>query len=88
MHDLPSGRIGVLIVRLWIEPNHETGLRARITQTVDTRVTGQSVAVAASVDDVCAAVKQWVDAFADPRADRHRASRRNMTPTRGRSSAG
>ena len=63
MQDLSSGRIGALIVRLWIEPNHEAALRARITQSVDTRFTEQSIAVVASADDICAAVKQWVEAF-------------------------
>lgn len=66
MKVLSSDRTGVLIVRLWIEANHETGLRARITQTVDTMAAEQSVAVAASADDISAVVKQWVEAFADP----------------------
>lgn len=61
-----SDRTGVLIVRLWIEANHELGLRARITQTLDTTATEQSVAVAASADDICAVVKRWVEAFVDP----------------------
>jgi hypothetical protein len=56
-------RTGVLIVRLWIEANHERGLRARITQTLDTTATEQSVAVAASADDICVVVKRWVEDF-------------------------
>lgn len=54
----------MLIVRLWIETDHENGLRARITQTLDTMETERSVAVAASADDICAVVRKWVLAFA------------------------
>lgn len=60
-----TDRTGVLILRLWIEANHETGLRARITQTLDTAAAEQPVAVAANADDICAIVKQWVQSFAD-----------------------
>jgi len=63
MQDLSSGRIGALIVRLWIEPNHEAGLRARITQSVDSGLTERSIAVVASADDIYAVVRQWVEAF-------------------------
>ena len=59
-------RTGVFVVRLWIEPNHEAGLRARITQTIDTRVPERSVAIAASADDICAVIKSWVDDFVAP----------------------
>jgi hypothetical protein len=59
-------RTGMLILRLWVESNHETGLRARITQTLDTSIAEQPVAAAASADDICAVVKQWVQAFTDP----------------------
>ena len=60
-------RTGVLIIRLWIEDSHEFGLRARITQSaLNSAATEESVAVAASVEDICAAVKQWVEAFSNP----------------------
>ena len=58
-------RTGVLILRLWIEANHETGLRARITQSLDSTAAEQPLAVAASADDICAIVKQWVHEFED-----------------------
>lgn len=67
MKELPTNRSGVLILRLWTEANHSTGLRARITQMLDMSRTEESVAVAASVDDICRVVKQWVDEFAGPR---------------------
>lgn len=54
-----------MVVRLWVEGNHEADLRARITQTLDTTGTERSLAVAASADDICEAVKRWVDAFTD-----------------------
>lgn len=56
-----------MIVRLWIEPHREQGLRARITQTLDTMAGEHSVSVAKSVEDICAVVKEWVDEFAGPR---------------------
>ena len=66
MNEPTPDRSGVLILRLWVEASHVTGLRARITQMLDTSRTEQSVGVAASADDICAIVKQWVEAFADP----------------------
>ncbi|HEX9697513.1 MAG TPA: hypothetical protein VGB64_14500 [Actinomycetota bacterium] len=59
-------RTGVLIVRLWIEANHEQGLRARITQTLDSTAGDQSVSAVASADAICAAVQQWVEDFVAP----------------------
>jgi hypothetical protein len=54
---------GLFIVRLWFEANHETGMRARITKTIDAKATEQSGAVTASADGICAIVKEWVEAF-------------------------
>lgn len=67
-------RTGMLILRLWVERKHEKGLRARITQTLDTATTEQPVAVAATPDDICLIVKQWVQTFAD--ANSHNGSLR------------
>ncbi|MCJ7832158.1 MAG: hypothetical protein MUP92_01765 [Actinobacteria bacterium] len=58
-----SDGTGVMILRLWIEPNHEKGLRARMTQTTGAVSTSRSVVVASSKDAVCAAVRQWIEAF-------------------------
>lgn len=63
-----ADRSGVLIVRLWIEANHPQGLRARITQTLDSMAGEESVALAASADDICTIVKRWVEDFARPDA--------------------
>jgi hypothetical protein len=66
MKSQPIDRTGVLILRLWIEASHETGLRARITQTIGKSAGEQSVAVVSTADDICAVVKRWVDDFSDP----------------------
>jgi hypothetical protein len=58
----PSDRTAVLIVRLWFEPDHAAGLRARITQTTASG-DERAIAVVASADDICAVVKEWVERF-------------------------
>lgn len=58
-------RSAVMVLRLWMEPQHENGLRVRITQTLDTETAEESVAVVATADDICAVVKRWVEDFAD-----------------------
>lgn len=60
-----SDRTGILIVRLWIEGDARDGLRARITQTLDSTGHEQAVATAASPQDICDVVRTWVDAFVD-----------------------
>jgi hypothetical protein len=65
MERLPVDRSGVLILHLWIEANYQAGLRARITQKLD-KGAERSIAVVASADDICAVIKDWVEAFADP----------------------
>lgn len=56
-------RTGTLMVRLWAEPGHTTGVRARITQTLDADAEPR-VAVAGSADDICAIVRTWVEEVA------------------------
>ena len=56
-------RTGLLIVRLWIDGNPRDGLRARITQTLDTADAEQSMATAADPEDIYAAVRTWIEAF-------------------------
>lgn len=58
-----NDRTGMLIVRLWIEGVSSTGLRARITRTLDTTGPEHSVAVAATPDDVYSIVRGWVEEF-------------------------
>lgn len=57
-----SDRTAILVVRLWVEPSAD-GLRARITRTLDAAGVEQAMSTAATPDDICAAVRSWVDAF-------------------------
>lgn len=54
-------RTGVLVLRAWIEGDPSTGLRARITQAVDNAAPEYLVATAATVEDVCAGVRGWLE---------------------------
>jgi len=58
-----SDRTGVLVVRMWVEPGHETGLRARITQTLDTSGTEREISAASSADEICDVMKKWTEDF-------------------------
>jgi len=63
MRAISPDRTGLLIVRLWIEQNTREGLRARITQTLDSAGAEQKVAAAGNPEDIYAAVRTWVEAF-------------------------
>lgn len=56
-------RIGVLVVRAWLEDASNLALRARITQTLDIAAQDELIIVASSTEDVCDAVRAWLDAF-------------------------
>ncbi len=57
----------VLVIRAWTEALAERSLRARITQTLDIS-TGTSVETAAgSEEEIFAAVRAWLQAFAADR---------------------
>jgi hypothetical protein len=57
------GQVGLLVVRAWVESDDGGGLRARITQVLDLESGDESVTVVASVDEVVAAVRAWLEAF-------------------------
>jgi len=61
-----SDRTGILIVRLWTEENAGEGLRARITQTLDSAGHEKAIATAGTTEDIYAAVRTWVEAFVHP----------------------
>jgi len=63
MQAMSPDRTGLLIVRLWIEPSAREGLRARITQTLDSEGAEQTMAAAGNPEDIYAAVRTWVEAF-------------------------
>jgi hypothetical protein len=56
-------RTGLLIVRLWIDGSPHDGLRARITQTLDSAESEQTTGASASPEGIYAAVRTWVEAF-------------------------
>ena len=56
-------RTGVMVVRVWIEAE-SGGLRARLTGTHDIAHGTETTVTAATVDDVIAIVRDWIDAFA------------------------
>lgn len=60
-----SDRTGVLVIRLWIEENHPTSLRARITEAHDNIRGEHTVAVASSGEGISAIVERWVETFTD-----------------------
>jgi hypothetical protein len=60
----PPERTGVLVIRVWMEGDHEAGgLRARITQTLDLSAPEQLGRVAASQEEIASIVQEWLDAF-------------------------
>lgn len=52
---------GMLILRAWVE--RESGLRVRITRTLDGREL--PVVMAADVEDACTAVREWLNNLLD-----------------------
>jgi hypothetical protein len=59
-------RTGFLIVRLWTEGNRRDGLRARITQTLDSTGDEQEMTTAATAEEIYAVVQTWVEAIVGP----------------------
>ena len=57
----PAERIGVAVVRVWIEPDGE--LRGRITTTLDVTTSDEAVSAAAGSQDVTRAVAEFLEAF-------------------------
>lgn len=57
-------RVGVLIVRVWIEVGSPSGVRARITETSDLEQGERTSTVAGTKEEIVAIVSQWLDAFA------------------------
>jgi hypothetical protein len=57
-------RAGAMIVRIWIEPDHESGLRARLTESSDLASPEQTIHSASSVDEIVELVRTWAERFA------------------------
>jgi len=62
-------RTGILVVRVWLEQDAPGRLRARLTQAADLGEAPTTLATAADVPGVCAAVEAWLRQFLDS-ADR------------------
>lgn len=58
-----ADRTGILIVHLWQEPGSRVGLRARITQSMDSMRPELAMATAANAEDIYALVRTWVEDF-------------------------
>lgn len=50
-------------MRAWLEDASDMALRARITQTLDIAAQDEVVIVTSSTQDVCDAVRAWLDAL-------------------------
>ena len=65
-HDRPAPeRTAILVVRVWLEPGTPGRLRARLTQTADLGDPPTTLATAADVPGVRAAVEAWLRQFLD-----------------------
>lgn len=60
MDATPPERVGLLIVRAWLE-GPEQRLIARITRTLDVLDQPATVGVVGSVEDLYEAVRDWLD---------------------------
>jgi hypothetical protein len=56
-------RTGILVIRVWLEPDDPVRLRARLTQATDLDQPPATVAVAGDVRGVCGAVEAWLRQF-------------------------
>ena len=66
MQALLAERTGVLVVRIWVEGELPSGLRARVTRTLDVSSRDQRTTVVATTDEIEDAVRTWLAAFVDP----------------------
>jgi hypothetical protein len=56
MADTGGERVGVLVVRVWLEQQAMDRLRARITRRLDISRPPEEVTTAASIDEICTIV--------------------------------
>jgi hypothetical protein len=79
----------VLVVRAWLEDASDKRLRARITHTLDVARPGETVIVTATREEVCAAVRSWLEEFT-PTIDQSGPPRAGLlrSPRQGESASG
>jgi hypothetical protein len=58
-------RTGILVIRVWVEQEPPGRLRARLTEAADLDQPPTTVATAADVPGICAAVEAWLRGFVD-----------------------
>jgi hypothetical protein len=64
--DLPAPeRTGILIIRIWLEQDPPSRLRARLTQAADLGEAPTTLTVASDVPGICDAVEAWLGRFLD-----------------------
>jgi len=56
---------GILVLRAWLEGSPPRDLRARLTTSGGSEDQERPMAVAATVDDVCLAVRDWLNSFVE-----------------------
>lgn len=59
----PAERVGVLVVRAWMDASDPQSLRVRVTRTNDVTSPLSEVSAAADIDEVCDTVRQWLQEF-------------------------
>lgn len=65
----PSGRLGTVVVRAWVEPGQDVSdVRARVLFVGDPTVEMEEVGVAAGLDEVLSLVAEALSALGDDRA--------------------
>lgn len=57
-----SGEMRSLVLRAWLEPGVQPQLRARVVDITPGRGE-RPIAIATSVDEVCRAVRKWLEAL-------------------------
>lgn len=60
MTAIDEERAGVMILRAWVEPDHEDRLRVRIIQRVLGEAVGPAVLACTSIDEVCTVIRAWL----------------------------
>jgi hypothetical protein len=58
-------RTGILVIRVWRQPDTPGQVRARLTQAADLGAVPTTVATAADLRAICDAVEAWLEQFLD-----------------------
>jgi hypothetical protein len=59
----PNETTGVIVIRLWREPDHPRELRARISAVRDVTDKSEESVVASSIEEIVEHVRRFVSAF-------------------------